>query len=79
MSARRARVEVYKSDDGWRWRFIRNGKVRADGGQGYTRHLDCIAGMVDSLGIAFRGRDKLFRLRSGKTPEVIRLVDEAAA
>jgi hypothetical protein len=79
MTPRLAKVKVYKADDGWRWAFLRNGKVRADGGQGYTRHIDCMAGMCDSLGIDDSHGRELYRHHANGSVETIRLDDGGAA
>lgn len=53
------RVELYKSASWdhvdqrlqWRWRFVSsNGRILADGGQGYSRRIDCIKGAALVLG-----------------------------
>ena len=74
---RRAVVRIYKAPDGWRWRFKHNGRVRADGGQGYSRHIDCWRGMVDTLGIQGTTDDgDLWRYVKDGGVEYLRLVDE---
>jgi uncharacterized protein YegP (UPF0339 family) len=31
------KLDIYKADDGWRWRFVsRNGKIMADSGEAYS-------------------------------------------
>lgn len=48
------RITVYRAEDGWRWNYrASNGRVRADGGQGYSRRIDCIHGMEDVLAGVF--------------------------
>jgi len=41
---RYAKVQVYEDVAGeWRWRLVAsNGKIVADGGEGYTRRRDCL-------------------------------------
>lgn len=34
----------------WRWRFVKNGRVMADSGQGYSRRVDCLNGAATVLG-----------------------------
>lgn len=55
--AREPRVEFYRAPDGWRWRFIRNGRIRGDGGQGYSRRIDCEKGAKDVLGVVSAAAD----------------------
>lgn len=49
-----ARVELYRDDSenrAWRWRYrASNGRVLANGGQGYSRRVDCLAGCASVLG-----------------------------
>jgi uncharacterized protein YegP (UPF0339 family) len=42
------KVIVYKDRKGfWRWQVrARNGKIRADSGEGYNRQKDCINGFI---------------------------------
>lgn len=35
------RLDVYRAQDGWRWRLKSSGRVVADSGQAYTRRADC--------------------------------------
>jgi uncharacterized protein YegP (UPF0339 family) len=43
-----ARVEFYRSRNGWRWRFrAKNGRVLANCGQGYSRLRDAEKGFED--------------------------------
>lgn len=43
MSARRDRLVFYRAADGHRWKFVAsNGRVLADGGQGYSRRADAV-------------------------------------
>src|SRR4051812_969048 len=35
---------------GWRWRFVKNGRTMADGGQSYSRRIDCLTGCAKVLG-----------------------------
>jgi len=36
------RVEIYKADDGWRWRFMAaNGKILAASGESYSTKSNC--------------------------------------
>lgn len=38
-------VVIYPAADGYRWRYVaQNGQVLADGGQGYSRRGDAVAG-----------------------------------
>lgn len=40
------RITVYRAEDGWRWNYrASNGRILADGGQGYSRRADCMRGM----------------------------------
>lgn len=74
---RRAVVRIYQAPDGWRWNFSRNGRKRSNGGQGYSRHIDCRRGMWDSLAIQGTTDDgDLWRYVKDGGVEVIRLVDE---
>ncbi len=34
----------------WRWRFVKNGRVMADSGQGYVRRTDALSGCATVLG-----------------------------
>ncbi len=34
----------------WRWRFVKNGRVMADSGQGYSRRIDALNGCATVLG-----------------------------
>jgi uncharacterized protein YegP (UPF0339 family) len=34
----------------WRWRFISNGRIMADSGQGYSRRIDALTGCATVLG-----------------------------
>jgi hypothetical protein len=34
----------------WRWRFVKNGRIMADSGQGYSRRIDCLNGCASVLG-----------------------------
>lgn len=49
------RITVYKGEkDGqWYWRVtsLANGKVLADGGEGYRRRTDAVRGVLDLLGL----------------------------
>lgn len=41
------KFEIYKARDGHRWRLrARNGRIIADGGEGYTRPSLCVAAVV---------------------------------
>lgn len=43
---RQPRIELYCDSDGkWRWRYVSNGRVMADSGQGYWRKRDAIHGI----------------------------------
>ena len=46
MAAKRAKLEVYRSEDGdWRWRLVaRNGEILA-WGEGYTRKSGALRGI----------------------------------
>lgn len=40
-----SRVQVYKADDGWRWRLLaRNGKIVADSAEAYASRSKCVNG-----------------------------------
>jgi uncharacterized protein YegP (UPF0339 family) len=67
-----ARVEIYREEladwEGlkgkWRWRFIKNGRIMADSGQGYSRRIDALNGCATVLGgqvAATPGVDHIFR------------------
>lgn len=49
----------------WRWRFISNGHVMADSGQGYSRRIDCLNGCATVLGgksyLTTLGRESIWR------------------
>jgi uncharacterized protein YegP (UPF0339 family) len=47
------KVDVWLAEDGWRWRVVaRNGRIRAESGEAYTRRADAVkayeALMVDA-------------------------------
>lgn len=49
-------VCLYLADDGWRWRYLVSGVagfavITADGGQGYSRRQDAIAGAARVVGV----------------------------
>lgn len=54
MSKRTSKFEVYRdSSNYWRWRFVApNGKVLADSGQGYSRRIDALKGILSVRGAA---------------------------
>lgn len=45
----------------WRWRFVSNGHVMADSGQGYSRRVDALTGCATVLGARF--------VRAGEHPD----------
>ncbi len=46
-----AHIEVYRdAASEWRWRFVSNGRIMADSGQGYSRRIDCLDGLAAVLG-----------------------------
>jgi uncharacterized protein YegP (UPF0339 family) len=47
----------------WRWRFVKNGRVMADSGQGYSRRIDALNGCAAVLGgYANPGDGNVYRL-----------------
>ena len=47
------KFHIYRDKAGeWRWRLVaRNGRIRADSGEGYTRKFDCERAISDVIGI----------------------------
>lgn len=43
-------VTLYRTDDGWRWRYEASGRVLADSGQGYSRRIDAVKGACRVVG-----------------------------
>jgi uncharacterized protein YegP (UPF0339 family) len=44
--------ELYRGPDGWRWRaWAANGRILANGGQGYSRRADALRGLRRVRGI----------------------------
>lgn len=53
---RKPRIEVYRAESGWWWRFkAANGRILADSGQGYSRRIDAF----NALGVVCCGRVNL--------------------
>jgi len=49
------KIHIYRAKDGWRWRAKkRNGRIIAEGGEGYTRRRDAERA-VETLVEAFGG------------------------
>jgi len=43
---KKPQIDVYKAEDGWRWRVrANNGRVLADGGEAYRRRSACVRGI----------------------------------
>lgn len=39
--------QVYKDHSGyWRWRYITNGRIISDSGEGYVHKADCLHGIA---------------------------------
>lgn len=52
MAERTDTVEVYKAKDGWRWRYrASNGRIMADGSEGYENKDDAIGGARQVIGV----------------------------
>ncbi len=49
----------------WRWRFVKNDRVMADSGQGYSRRIDCLNGCATVLGGSL-GVGGISRIESGR-------------
>ena len=58
-------VTLYRADDGWRWRYqASNGRVLADGSQGYVRIESAIRGACRVMRLAHRREDVVVWLRA---------------
>lgn len=56
------KITLYQDDVGeWRWRVrARNGKILAEGGEGYKREADCRKALA-LLANGFRGAHDMFK------------------
>lgn len=62
MSTRTEKVEIYFSRVEWRWRYrATNGRVLADGAEGYTARADAVRGALRVTGLPGTPRAVTFR------------------